>query len=225
MARHLQNEFDLLRKAILSLCAYVEESLELAVEAIGRRDASIAKRVIEMDSRIDSREVEIEEECLKVLALHQPVALDLRYIVAVLKINSDLERIGDLAVNIAERAIGLSTQAPAETSFDFLQMAHKVQRMVHLSIDALVDMDTTRAHQVLEADDEVDHIHRQMYQQIQSGIKANPARVDFYIQLLAVSRNLERVGDHATNIAEDVIYLVAGDIVRHRKLPMNDTNK
>ncbi len=221
MARHLEREFELLKKSILSLSAYVEESLHMAVTSIADRNVPLANKVIEQDREIDAREVEIEEECLKVLALHQPVAGDLRYIIAVMKINNDLERIGDLAVNIAERTAVLATEAPAETAFDFLTMAKKVQTMLRLAIDALVDIDVAKAYRVLPADDEIDAIHRQMYQQVQDGILHDPSRVRFFIQLLAVSRNFERVADHATNIAEDVIYLVEGDIVRHGKRQPN----
>lgn len=160
-------------------------------------------------------EVDLEEDCLKILALHQPVAIDMRFIVAVLKINNDLERIGDLSVNIAERAISLARQVRTETPFDFDGMAVKVQSMLHRSLDALVNSDARLAREVLTSDDEIDAIHRQMYEDVKKAIVECPDKIDSLIQLLAVSRNLERIADHTSNIAEDVIYLVDGEIIRH----------
>jgi len=150
------------------------------------------------------------------LALYQPVAIDLRFIITALKINNDLERIGDLAVNIAERAEFLAGQKPVDVPFDFDAMADKTQSMLSQSLDALVDMDCNLAYQVCAADDEVDAINRQMYDQVKQSIRNNPEQVDSLIHLLSVSRHLERVADHATNIAEDVIYMVEGKIVRHK---------
>ncbi len=161
-------------------------------------------------------EVEIEEDCLKILALHQPVAIDLRYVVAVLKINSDLERIGDEAVNIAERAAYLATHPPIDLALDFKGMASKAQSMVSRSIDALVNLDPAVARQVRIADDEVDEMNRYMYKLIQDYMAGNCDRVTESVHLLSTSRHLERIADQATNIAEDVIYMVEGEIVRHQ---------
>jgi len=215
MSRHLEREFEQLKKDILSLGARVEEAVHQSVKSIALRDSKLAKLVIDGDLAIDQREVEIEEDCLKVLALHQPVAIDLRFIVAVMKINNDLERIADLAVNIAERTVSLSDRPPITESFDFQTMAAKVEAMLRLSLDALVQTDPIRARQVLVADDEIDNIHRQMYDLVQRAILDRPGEINSLIQMLAVSRYLERIADHATNIAEDVIYLVQGEIVRH----------
>jgi phosphate transport system protein len=152
-----------------------------------------------------------------VLALHQPVAVDLRFIVAALKINNDLERIGDLAVNVAERAEWLAQRPTVETGFDFVAMADKVQWMLQKSLDAFVRVDTKLAREVREADDEVDAMNRQMYGIVEDGVKKRPDRAAELIHLLSVSRHLERVADLATNISEDVIYLAEGEIVRHKR--------
>ena len=216
MSGHLQREIDNLKKKLLALGAFVEEDVQKAVTAISERNASTAREVIESDPDIDKMEIDIEEDCLKVLALHQPVAIDLRFIVAVLKINNDLERIGDLAVNIAERAAFLATQERVDIPFDFVGMASKAKTMLARSLDALINGDTELAHSVCAADDEVDQINREMYYQIQDGIRNSPEQMVCLLHLLSVSRHLERIADHATNIAEDVIYMIAGEIVRHR---------
>lgn len=209
-------EIEKLKKKILALSAIVEESVHRAVASIQRRDEKLARKVIESDIEIDHMEVDVEEECLKILALHQPVATDLRFVVAVLKINNDLERIADLSVNIAEQAAYLATQPKVDIPFDFPGMSEKAQRMLRQSLDALVNDDTTLARKVLAADDEVDAINRHMYDQVKDGIRRHPENLDCLIHLLSVSRHLERIADHATNIAEDVIYMAEGEIVRHR---------
>lgn len=216
MAKHLQREIGDLKKRILHLGTVVEESLQKAVKALRRRDDALARSVIDTDPDIDEMEVRVEEECLKVLALHQPVAIDLRFIVAVLKINSDLERIGDLAVNVAERAVFLASRDPVDIPFDFAGMAWKAQAMLKKSLDALVNLDVDLARRVRAADDDVDAMNRQMYRQVEQGIREHPDRLESLIQLLSASRHLERVADHATNIAEDVIYMLEGEIVRHK---------
>lgn len=216
MSQHLVREITRVKQQILTLGAEVEDSLRHAVTSLVNRDTVLAKQVISRDSEIDQQEVDIEEDCLKILALHQPVAIDLRFLIAVLKINNDLERIGDLAVNIAERSLSLSQFPPITPPFDLAAMAARVQSMVRKSLDALVELDTQKAHQVLAEDDAVDSAHRQMYDHVKAAIRRELERTDELIQLLAVSRYLERVADHATNIAEDVIYLVDGQIARHR---------
>ncbi len=216
MSQHLVREITRVKQQILTLGAEVEDSLRHAVTSLISRDTTLAKQVISRDSEIDQHEVDIEEDCLKILALHQPVAIDLRFLIAVLKINNDLERIGDLAVNIAERSLSLSLLPHITPPFDLAAMASRVQGMVRKSLDALVELDTQKAHQVLAEDDAVDNAHRQMYDHVKAAIRKELERTDELIQLLAVSRYLERVADHATNIAEDVIYLVDGQIARHR---------
>lgn len=215
MSQHLQTEIAKLKKKILVLCAMVEESFQKAVKSVGTRNTELARRVIEADAGIDEMEVEVEEECLKILALHQPVAIDLRYVIAVLKVNNDLERIGDLAVNIAEQACALAEQEPVGMPFDFIGMAEKTQAMLRTSLDALINLDAGLARKVLGSDDEVDAINRQMYVQVQEGIRKETDRTPALLRLLSVSRQLERIADYATNIAEDVIYLIEGRIIRH----------
>lgn len=214
---HLMHDLDALKQSLLGICAMVEKSVALAVRALETQDVVTARAVIEGDDAIDQREVQIEEEALKLLALHQPVAIDLRWIVATIKINSDLERIGDLAVNIAERAERLAGKAPPQARLDLAVMVEKVMTMLRDSLDALFKMDATLAWTVCEADDEVDRLNRQNYDRVREALLAQPEDVDFLIHALGVSRNLERVADHATNIAQDVIYMIKGEIVRHRQ--------
>jgi len=215
MSVHFRREIDQLKKQVLSLSALVEEAVWLAVRAVQERDPRLAERVIDGDSVVDAREVAVEEECLKLLALYQPVASDLRFVVTVLKLNNDLERIGDLAVNIAGRAKYLASQPPLETAFDFAGMATKTQEMLRLALDALVNVDPVKAREVCAMDDAVDAIHREVYCLVQKGIQADPVRVDIYITTLSISRYLERLADHATNIAEDVLYMFEGRVLRH----------
>lgn len=217
MTRQYQRQIDKVKKMILQLTALVEETLQASVKATTERNIELAQRVVVADAEIDQFEVEIEEECLKLLALYQPVAIDLRYIVAVLKINNDLERIGDLAVNIAKRALEVFQSGESiEVPFDLAAMLSRTVSMVKRSSDALVDLDTELAQNVRESDDEIDDLHRQAFKVTQAQIREHPERVESYISYLSMSRNLERIADHATNIAEDVIYMVNGDIVRHR---------
>lgn len=220
MPSHLEREVENLKKKIFSLSTIVEESVSRAVKSIGERDASLAERVIEADHEIDQMEIDVEEECLKILALHQPVAIDLRFIIVVLKMNNDLERIGDLAVNIAERSLSLSLSPglpKQEVLLDFIKlMAQKAKSMLRKSLDALVNLDANLAREVCASDDEVDELYRNMFNQVRDGIKRNLEQVDYYLQLLGVSRHLERIADHATNISEDVMYMVEGEISRHK---------
>ncbi|MBN2102954.1 phosphate signaling complex protein PhoU [bacterium] len=216
MTSRLQHELNQLKKSVLTLGAAVEDGLHRAVKALQERDEKIAQKIIESDHEIDNMEVDLEEECLKLLALHQPVATDLRFIVAVLKINNDLERIGDLSVNIAERAKFLAFQPPVNLPLDFRSMADAVQKMLKKSLDALVNMDEQLAGEVIDTDDRVDNMNRDMYQQIQEAIIKNPGQIESLIHLLSTSRHLERIADQTTNIAEDVIYMIKGEIVRHK---------
>jgi phosphate transport system protein len=215
MAKTLNREIEKLKRQILSLGAIVEDRVNQAVKALQERNAKLAQWVIDGDPEIDQMEVDLEEECLKILALHQPVAIDLRFIIAVLKINNELERIGDLAVDIAERAAFLATQKPIESPIDFAIMCEKTISMLKKSLDSLVNRDATIALEVCATDDAVDAINRQMYRKIEENILKYPEQIDAYIHLLSSSRHLERIADHATNIAEDVIYMITGDIVRH----------
>lgn len=216
MAIRLEREIEKLKKKILSLGTMVEENLHMAVTALEDRDEALAQKVIDNDEPIDEMEVELEEECLKILALYQPVATDLRFIIAVLKINNDLERIGDLAVNIAERALFLATLPESSIPLDFGAMAAMVKTMLKGSLDALVNLDGQLAFNVTEADDDVDAMNRDMYKRITEAICTQKGNPDALIHQLSISRHLERIADQATNIAEDVIYMVEGRIVRHK---------
>jgi phosphate transport system protein len=219
MSSHLHRQIDHLKGAALALGAVVEENVRRAVKALTQRDQELAQEVMRVDDeQVDRSEVDIEEECLKLLALYQPVAADLRFIVAVLKINRDLERIGDMAVNIAERAAFLANEPPLDLplDFDFHQMADRTQAMLKTSLDSLVSLDVDLAWQVRAADDEVDELNSQMYSHVQERLRTHPAEVEHLLHLLAVARHLERIADHATNIAKDVIYMVEGEIVRHK---------
>lgn len=216
MTKHFQKEIKALKRRVLFLTAKVEEALQAAVTSVEERDVGLAENVIAEDQEIDRLEVELEEECLKILALHQPVAIDLRFVVAALKINSDLERIGDLAVNIAQQTRRMATISSGPAPFDLSEMLNKAMAMVKQSADALVDLDTDRARRVCEADDALDDCHHNSIVAVERGVRDNPDQAAYYLSLLSISRNLERIGDHATNIGEDVIYMVEGEIVRHR---------
>ncbi len=212
---HLKKEIKTLKKRLLNMSALVEKRVAQATRSIVNRDAELAKRIVKSDYEVDEVEVEIEEECLKVLALHQPVAKDLRFIIAVLKINNDLERVGDLAVNIAERAIYLAGKPSSCMPFDFVGMATKVQMMLSGCIDALVNQDPREAQRIRAEDDEVDELNRQIYNLVKEKVAQSPEQIDCLLHSLSVGRHLERIADHATNIAEDVLYLVEAEIVRH----------
>ena len=215
MAKHFDRELEKLKKKILSLGALVEERVYLAIKAIESRDPDLAKRIIRSDHEIDETEVEVEEECLKILALYQPVAIDLRFIVAVIKINNDLERIGDQAVNIAERIQSIAKYPNISFHFDYTEMAEIAAAMLKQSLDALVNLDIDTAFRILTLDDEVDDIQGNAYSQIKQAMREHPEEMTYLINLYLISRHLERVADHATNIAEEVIYLIEGEIVRH----------
>ena len=217
MPKHLDLEIEKLKKQILSLAAFVEESVAKSVAAINARDAALGQDVIDFDSHIDALEVEVEEECLKMLALHQPVAQDLRFIVACIRLNSDLERIGDLAVNIGERAVFLSGVAEvSEKPLDVGAMARLVRSMLSEALNALVNLDPKLARKVCAMDDEADTMHRETFRRVEEAVGRHPAEFATLTHYLSVSRYLERIADHATNIAEDVIYMVEGEIARHR---------
>lgn len=216
MERHLQKEIEKLKKKILSLGAMVEERVRMAIQSHETRNGDLSTKIIDADREIDEIEVEIEEECLKVLALHQPVAVDLRFISAVIKINNDLERIGDEAVNIAERVANISKRPPVTVPFDFSVMAEKTESMLKGSLDAFVNLDVDLAYKICLLDDEVDEINHSIYDKIKEAINRQPDRVGYLINLLLISRHLERIADHATNIAEEVIYMIEGEISRHK---------
>ncbi len=211
----LQKETDKLKKMLLTLCTMVEENLLGAMRAVIQRNEGLANQVIGQDHAIDLMEIDVEEECLKILALHQPIATDLRFIIAVLKINNDLERIGDLAVNISERVERLPKVATI--GFDFKNMFEKSILMLKKSIDSLVNLDTNLAVEVCISDDEIDALNRDVFTLCTSEAQKDGTQIEPMLHYLSISRNLERIADHATNIAEDVVYLIEGRIIRHHQ--------
>jgi phosphate transport system protein len=212
----MQRELERLKKMFLGLTAVVEENLRDSVKSALERDRDLALRVIEKDHEIDRVEVGVEEECLKLLALYQPVANDLRYVIAILKINHDLERVGDLAVNIADRAIILCENTPLNRDFGLRDMAAKVQTMLARSLDSMLNYDVQLAKDIWLADDGVDEANLKIVTDLEDQIARDPTNLRAMLALIGISRTLERVGDHATNISKDVIYMIAGEIVRHR---------
>lgn len=217
MGKHLLRDLDNLKKELLISGSMVEDAVNHSIEALANRRVKLAKEVIEGDCQINKRENQIEEECLKLLALHQPVASDLRYIITVLKVNNDLERIGDLSVNIAERALYLSNNKPLQVALNFPRMAEGARVMVQKSLDALIEMDTKLARTVLTMDDEIDDLNREMFAKLQKLMRKYPETIDRAVQALSVSRYLERIADLSTNIAEDVVFMVEGELIRHKE--------
>ncbi|MFO7813021.1 MAG: phosphate signaling complex protein PhoU [Pelovirga sp.] len=215
MPQFLQRHIDDLKKRILTLSAVVEESFHQAIHSLEQTNTDLAEGVIKRDAEVNEMEVDLEEECLKILALHQPVAIDLRFIVAVLKINNDLERISDISANIAQRTQGLATFTPIPIPFALFDMAAKVESMLKKSLDSLVHLDIDLAREVCQLDDEVDAMHRENYGLVKNRIRQYPEQLDPLIEYLSVSRHLERVADLTTNIAEDVLYMIDGEIIRH----------
>jgi len=215
MPTHFIHAIDGLKEKLLSIGTKVEEAVREAVQCVTSRDAALGAAVYAGDDEIDALEVDIEEECLHLLALYQPVAADLRFIVVALKINNDLERVGDLAVNVAERGTFLATQRPPKIALDFHHMASLSQSMLSRALDAFVNVDTKLAYEVIAGDDEVDAENRNAYIQIQEAIREHPEDLESLIHLLSIARHLERIADLATNIAEDVVYMAEGTIIRH----------
>jgi phosphate transport system protein len=215
MSVHLETQTNKLKNSILALSAIVEDMVHRAVKAVIERDPDLAREVIDGDPEVDRMEVEIEEECLKLLALYQPVATDLREVVAMLKINNDLERIADLAVNIGERAIELAASEPEVIPYNLRSMADSAMDMLRNCLDSLVRMDPVLAREVCKTDEVVDEMNRKAAEKTKVVIREAPEKLEQMLNLMLVARHLERVADLSTNIAEDVIYSCQGVIVRH----------
>ncbi len=214
----LNKHIEKLKRMILAQGALVEKAMQSAIKALEERDADLADQVVNQDMQIDLTEIEVEEECLATLALHQPVAHDLRFIVSVLKINNDLERIGDLAASIADQAGALSGLPPVDIApFKILEMARLAQTMIKQSLDALVEINADLATEVRVSDDQVDAMHRAVYDLVEEHIRRDNETIHQLIRVQIMARQIERVADHAVNIAKDVIYLAKGEIVRHRR--------
>lgn len=217
MTKHLERDLAHLKRELLGLGALVEEATNKAITALVNRRADIADEVRNGDDLIDSRELEIEEDCLKLLALYQPMATDLRFIVAVMKVNNDLERMGDLAVNIADRAWDIANSQPAVPPGDLLTMAERVRAMVRESLDALVNRDCELARKVVRDDEDVDDMHKRMFKFLEELMMKDASSVPLGVHTLSASRHLERIADLATNIAEDVVFMVEGEVIRHTR--------
>ena len=215
MSIHLQRDLDHLRKDILQLGSLVRESTLKSIELFNTQALSLAEEVNTLELHIDELEVEIEENCLKILALHQPVAIDLRFIVVVMKVNNDLERMGDQAVNIAKRVTSLMKEESHTFELPLDAMTDTVQDMVALSLEALVNQDPDLARRVVQIDDLLDDLNAKNYQALRAGVEETPALFSQAMSLATVSSNLERIGDLCTNIAEEVIFMVEGKVIRH----------
>jgi phosphate transport system protein len=210
-------ELGTLKEKILLMGSKVEEAIRLAMKSLVDRDTKLARQIIRDDRDINELEIEVDDVCHRLLALHQPMASDMRFITSVMKINSDLERMGDMAVNIAERAITLNELPPLKPLIDIPRMAAIAQEMVKVALDSLVNRDPDSAKKVCERDDEVDNLNDQIIRELLSYMIEDRAAITRALNLIFISRYLERVADHATNIGEDVIYMVNGKDIRHRR--------
>jgi phosphate transport system protein len=215
VVRHFQEELEALQGRLLEMGGLAEERVSAAVQSLVSRDIAAIERVLYGDEPINALHVEIDSRCFKLLALHQPMATDLRAIVATVKINTDLERVGDLAVNIAEAAKRYATHPPVKKLIDIPHMGDIAQEMLHDALDAFVRRDTALAQLVLNEDDRLDGLKTQIFRELLEYMLKDPATVEPALDLILVSRHLERIGDHATNIAEDVIFMVSALDVRH----------
>jgi phosphate transport system protein len=215
VVRHFQEELGVLQERLLAMGGFAEERVRESVLALVSRDAALVDRVLSGDEPINDLHIEIDDRCFKLLALHQPMAADLRAIVAAVKINTDLERVGDLAVNIAEAGKRYLLHAPVKPLIDIPRMGEIAQRMLRDALDAFVRRDMALAESVLAADDALDALKSQIFRELLTYMMQNAEKIEPALDLILVSRHLERIGDHATNIAEDVIFLVSARDVRH----------
>lgn len=215
MQRHFDEELKALKEKILRMGAMVEEQIANAIKALVERDSDLARRVIANDHRVNAMDVEVDEDCLRLIALHQPMAGDLRFLTTAMKISTELERMSDLAENISERAIELNEEPQLKPYIDIPRMAERAQRMVKESLDAFVNRDSKLARKVCADDDFVDDLTKQMFRELLSFMIEDPRTITRAIRISFVSKYLERIADHATNIAELVVYLVEGKIIRH----------
>ncbi len=217
MSLHLQRDLDELKRDVLHLGSLVETALGNASFALRDRRVELAEAVYADENAINEKEVQIEESCLKILALHQPVAIDLRFIVVVLKVNNDLERIGDLAENLTARAVYLAEREPMpEPMAKINAMFVTIRSMLKDSLDSLVKLDVELARKVIDQDDGVDEINRQMYDDFREMMAKDASMIEQATSWLSCSRYLERIADLATNISEDVVFMVEGEVVRHQ---------
>jgi phosphate transport system protein len=214
-ARHFQDQLQQLKMRLLEMGGLAEEQVRLAVKGLVERDRDLIARVLNGDDPLNALHIEVDNRCFTLLALHQPMAVDLRAIVAAVKINTDLERVGDLAINIAEAAQRYVAHAPVKKLIDIPRMATIAQGMLRDALDAFVRRDTALAQRVLNEDDALDALKTQIFRELLTYMLADPATIEPALDLILVSRHLERIGDHATNVAEDVIFMVSARDVRH----------
>ncbi|SLM30758.1 conserved hypothetical protein [Desulfamplus magnetovallimortis] len=215
MSKLLKKELEKIKNNLLALGAMIEDRLQTMGYAIENMDSKIARQIIEGDHEIDEAEVAIEEECLKLIALFQPVAIDLRFLVSVIKINNDMERIGDLTANVAHRLLIASKEKERNFIFDYSEMATRVKHMLKNSLDSFVNMDLELARTIKGMDDAVDKIKNHAYDMTKVFLKEHPDKAGYAINMFLISRHLERIADMATNIAEEIIYIIEGSIIRH----------
>jgi phosphate transport system protein len=214
--RHFEQELEKLKAKLLEMGALVESAVYRSVQGVVEKDENLAQQVLRNETRINDLEIEIDDLAIGLLVLQQPVAADLRLITVAIKINTDLERMGDLAVNIAQRALDLMREAVIQPMVDIPHIAGLVQSMVRKSLDAFVNRDSELARSVLAGDDAVDNLRTASYHELVSYMEKDRSNIPQALHLLSVIRNLERIADHSTNIAEDVLFLVKGVDVRHR---------
>ncbi|MGE0144725.1 MAG: phosphate signaling complex protein PhoU [Planctomycetota bacterium] len=217
MTLHFHRDLEGMKSRVLDMGGLVEDAVNKSISALIDRRPGLAREVIDGDNEIDAREIAVEIECQKLIALHQPVASDLRFLLTVLKVNNDLERAGDLAVNIAERALYLGERPPLQLPEQLVRQSDSARSMLRDCLDALVNQDTGLARRVRERDDEVDELNREMFRVIEAMMRNDTGTIDRALHLLSCSRHLERIADLATNIAEDVVFLVEGRVIRHRR--------
>ena len=222
MSKHLVRDLENLQRQILVMAGCVEEMIYKAIQALQEHDKALAHEVVEGDNRVDELDNAVTEECLKLMALHQPVASDLRRIATVFMITTDLERMGDLASDIAERAIVLASPNKIPIPDKLPRMTDLTTSMVRQSLDAFVNLDGKQARRVIRLDDEVDRYNVEIIDELMARMKAAPETIEPNLSLFSAVRHLERIADHATNIAEDVLYMVDGEIVRHRHSSIAD---
>jgi phosphate transport system protein len=213
--RHFQEELEQLKARLLEMGGLAEEQVRQAVKGLVHRDRDLIAQVLTSDDALNALHIELDNRCFTLLALYQPMAVDLRAIVAAVKINTDLERVGDLAINIAEAARQYSTHLPVKKLIDIPRMATIAQRMLRDALDAFVRRDTLLAQNVLNEDDALDALKTQIFRELLTYMLQDPATIEPALDLILISRHLERIGDHATNIAEDVIFMVSAKDVRH----------
>ena len=213
--RHFQEELEAMQGRLLEMGGLAEERVRAVVQGLSTRDTALLQQVMKGDEPVNRLHIEVDERCFRMLALYQPMATDLRGIVAAVKINSDLERVGDLAVNIAEASSRYVSHPPVKQLIDIPRMGQLAQAMLRDALDAYVKRDTALAHQVLNEDDQLDSLKTQVFRDLLTYMLQDPSTVEPALDLILISRHLERIGDHATNIAEDVIFMVSALDVRH----------